>query len=342
MCMDAQRNLGCLAKLQDIKPGDILLFRSSRIPFKSQKVVMFFQMLLSLQRGHFDTIHAAVCVAIEDGQPVIAHSYEYQTSCKSHLGYIRQSLQSMLEFEGKDNPDNKDRSFLVFRYKDLAAALELAKVAGDEKANQHIKWTYTQAARTYFRPAFWGLNENRPISNNKKMPDTAICSQFVINAIKIAEQNRHHRGEKLSHRFTMRSISTPKALESYLYRDVKNFDLLCYPGKNAYWELLSAIRMQLKRIRNRSADALVQQKYQEGIRLYNKVRKQHKHKECKLNYLNKCQQLLKTMMPVLARHTGFSCFGLWNTTSYNIIRDKARQMGVFERDFRVSVGSVIG
>jgi hypothetical protein len=335
--MASPRKLGYLEKFKDLKPGDILLFRPSKKPFKSQETVKFFQILLSLQHGHYDTIHVAVCVAIENGQPVIAHTYEMNTRKDSPRGYFRQPLQAMLDYENGLMEGNGDRPFLVFRPKNQAAAKVVADIAGDEKANCDIKWTYKKAIRTYFRPAFWRLDENRPFKNNKSMPKEAICSQFVINAIKLAEQQRFQKGETILNRITIRSSSTPKALESCLYNDRANYDLLVYPGQNAYWVLMSAIRMQLQRVRKR-CDELAHKKYQDGIALYHKIRKEHKKNDKALNFLDKSLDLLRAIMPILNRHTGFSFFGLCNTASYNKVRDKARQMGIFERDIAADKG----
>jgi hypothetical protein len=332
--MGSPRKIGYIEKFQDLKPGDILLFRPSNTVFSSQNTVMFFQKLLSLEHGHYDTTHVAICVAMEDGQPVIAHSYETISKGKIWRGYIRQPLQQMLKDEDGLIEGNYERPFLVFRPRDPKAAEVTAKFAGDEKANRHIQWTYAKAIRTYFRPAFWRLDEDRPMKCNKTIPDEAICSQFVISMIKLAEQKRYKEGDKLVNRLTIRSSSTPKALEACLYRDKNHYDLLCYPGKNAYWILMSAIRMQLSRIKKRSdGDDLPRQKYLDGIKQYNNIRKKHKKNESALNHLDKSIELLRIMMPILNRHTGFSFFGLWNTTSYNLIRDKARKMGIFEREY---------
>lgn len=334
--MGSPRKVGCISDIKDVKPGDILLFRPSKTLFPSHNTIIFFQSLLSLDHGHYDTIHVAICVGNEGGNPIIAHSYELAKDGKiAKRGYVKQSLQEMFDHEGKVISGNDDRPFLLFRPKDRAAAKETAKVAGDEQANQHIEWTYYQAIRTFFRPAFWGLDPDRPMLNNKSMPEAAICSQFVISAIKLAEQNRNNRKEVFLDRINIRESSTPKALEACLYNDVNNYDLFCYPGKRAYKDLRKEIIAQLKRILTReSTDPLAKNKYLDGIRQYKKVRASHKNPANNQNRLDRCLDLLSTMLPILNRHTGFSWFGLANTTSYNHVVAAARKMGIFERDIK--------
>lgn len=317
----------------DLKPGDILLFRSSPTPFTCQKMIMFFQGLLSLSHGHSDTTHAAVCVDNDEKKgPIIAHSYEMGDQC----GYIRQPLSEMQAAEENSLEGNGDRPFLVFRPKDQYAAKVVAEVAGNQKKNRHIKWTTKQAIKTYFRCAFWSLSEERAMSKTvKTMPKEAICSQFVIRSIKVAEHKRYTEGETIINRLTIRSSSTPKALEACLYKDVNNYDFMVYPGAKPFESLIKAIKTELKAIKARhyTSNEYSQLKRRKVRQHYKALLKKYKYAEFQ-SELDSCLELLSIVMPILNQHAGFGWFGLCNTTSYNSIRDEARKLGIFERDIQ--------
>ncbi len=367
--MTYRRQIGAIEKLADLKPGDILLFRPAKQPFWSNSIIKFFQGALTvldeieqglwlllnlyelsdintLEHGHYDTIHAAVCVAHDEkGEPVIAHSYEVGKHFLAPggkkveipwRGYVRETLQHMFDNEKKLNQVNEERHFLVFRPKNQEAAQAVAAVAGDEKANAHIQWTYSQAAKTWTRPAFWRMATDRPFNKDRKIPDEAICSQFVISAVKVAEAKRlaDAKGElkAIPDRINMQECSTPMALESYLYKDQANYELLVYAGKNAFEDLHKAIMAETDRIeRNDPFGPNSSAKYR-GIRAQcTKIKVWSDSKECKENDFTKALTLLRIVMPMLNKPQNW--YSMFNTTSYNNIKSAARGMGIFEREF---------
>jgi hypothetical protein len=128
MLMSVTRNeeyrsdLGYLAELNDLRAGDILLFRSSIHLARVQYVIMGAQAILKRQKhGHYDTTHVAICIGHENGKAMIAHVTEFSNT----MGFITEPIDHMLTRENKV----QDRSFLVFRAKDKFIADAYAKEA---------------------------------------------------------------------------------------------------------------------------------------------------------------------------------------------------------------------
>lgn len=321
-------------RLQDLKRGDILLFRPSPAMFPCQPWIIRFQSLAWLPDGNDDTTHSAMCVDNDEKTgPVIAHTYQVDEK----WGYFRHTLRVMQEEEAKFHPSNIDRPFLVFRPKNQKAAALAADIAGDEKANKDIQWTTGKLIKPFFRPSFWGLAKDRPFAKEPKtMPSEAICTEFVIKAVKIAEYKRHEAGEKIPDRMCIRSSSSPKALESYLYNDRENYELFVYPGKNPLQKLITNITAELKNIEARhfSCNAHSRVKRQVVALMCEQMAEKYKGADNNVSELDQCLELLSKVMPVLNQHSGFSWFGLRNTASYNVVRDQVRKMGIFERDIQ--------
>lgn len=314
--------------IPELKPGDILIFRPSPNIFPNQKLIIFFQSLLCCLPlgGEDNAIHAAV--KTEDK---IAHMYQVGDQC----GYFHHTLETMQSEEAKFHPDNRDRPFVVFRPKNQKAAKLVANIVSDEKNNSKIKWENTKFVLPLLHPSFWGLSKESLIPNDTKLPSSAICTEFVIEAIKVAECQRNKAGDKIPDRINIRPLSTPKALEAYLYNDKENYDMFVYPGKNPFQKVLNAITAELVRIEKRHYSSNEHSRKKRKRVAFECKRRIHYYAnaEIKLTELEKCLELLNVVMPILNEHSGFNWFGLRNTQSYNAIRHEVSNMGIFERDY---------
>jgi len=256
-------NLPLAVELNNLEPGDILLYRTSKVTDPVQYIIMFMQLFFNEKGGHFDTTHASICVENGDGGPIIAHI--------GPNGYTRHPL---LEYS------NDERAFLVFRLYSKNAREELARVAGSAE-HKHLLWKLLAALGPLCRTA--RLDPEREVSEEPKTIATStFCTQFVIKAMKIAAQNQG--GYAYPH---LRSASSPKSLEAYLHAN-PDYQMFVYLGKQPYQSLKNEIEIQIERIQNPKVNKI----YTEIV---NKIDKDSE----RVNELYKLLLLLKLMLPIL-------------------------------------------
>jgi hypothetical protein len=317
--MKHDKKVGYIQNNKELKPGDIIIFRSPKKIGLIHSVIMFMQSLIRQPRGHYDSTHVAICTEIKNEQPIITHLIGY--------GYKKEPLKTMLDEDGGD------RAFIAYRPVDSIVANRIAVVSGDENKNKNIKWKVAAAISAFARKAF--LAPRRKISNDKQLSQHSFCSKFAIEAIKVATCPRSNLPlESIVNYYpNINSSSTPKALESYLFRD-KNYSMLVAPGKtNPYYLIKQEINAQINRISLRKDEASLK-KYLLLKKSFKEFTEKMKGEE-NIDDLQKAISLLKAMSPILKINTGFN---LSTSTSYKEVRDKARKIGIFTRDIEIDRG----
>jgi hypothetical protein len=254
-------------ELNQVEPGDILLYRTSKDTHPVQYFIMLMQVFFNEKGGHFDTTHAAICIANDDKGPVIAHI--------GPNGYTRHPV---LEY------DTRERAFLIFRLYNKSARETLALVAASDE-HKHLLWKVLSAFGPLFRNA--RLDPKRDIPIEPKTIDTStFCTQFVIKAMKIAAQQ--HNGYAYPH---LRSASSPKSLEAWLHNSPE-YQMLVYLGHEPYIALKEEIQIQLLHIQNPRIE-----------KIYTEIVNKIESNTDKLNDLYKILLLLKIMLPILTVYT---------------------------------------
>lgn len=289
--------------LNELLPGDILLFRCNKDFYLSQVFIKLGQAIFDSAHGHYDTTHTAICLGQGPNGPQIAHVTE-KLDIK---GYINEPLSEMM------TRDKEDRPFLLFRHKDKKIANKIADLAGHkDNSEKKLQWRLSSGMLS--------LPAKLPQKLEEKFDyfSDTICSQFVIETLDLAGATLpiHHN-------------SSPKILESSLYGN-KDFNYFCYSGQNAHERLLQAIEEQLKRIENQNDEKSIA-KYDNASRAFLRVKESFKNGATQ-DAFEKNIALLKTMLPFLKESRGL---GLFKTTSYKAIIEIARYMGIFERDLRI-------
>lgn len=304
-------------ELHHLLPGDLLLFRPSIQTWFMQQIIMLVQALLHNKHGHYDTTHVAICIGHdEQNQPKIAHVTEKH----ERMGFIEEKLEEMF------HRDDGDRPFLVFRPKDPRAAAEIANIAGHpENHNKNMEWKLRTGIKAL-------LTNNSQISPTQEAPllrslsRSTICSQFVIETLKIAAKDKDPENDFQHEYPAIHSTSTPKVLEGYLYKS-KNYSKHCYLGKDGFKNLANEIEKQINRIGERP-DHKSKAKYAlSKVAFHKAIDEVNQHREW--NEMEKSIFLIKIMLPTFRHSTGL---GFFNTTSYSSLLWTARKMGIFERD----------
>ncbi len=303
-----------MKEVAGLDPGDVILIHASISPNFTQKLIMFLQSLIGEAHGNDDITHAAICTKIQDGKPVIAH-----ITGNKIMGYKQEPIDEVFIRDGGD------RAFVVYRPKDQKVANNIASIAGNEKENKSIKWKISVALSAFFRKAT--LNPKRTF-HEKNFSKDSFCSKFVIQAIKIATQHKRDRAlsETLNYYPNIRSSSTTKTLDDYLFND-PNYDMYVYPGSNNPYTLIkNEIQAQIDRISKRTDSnsitkcRLLNTKLIEITKILD---------DADYNNLQKAILLFKSIDSALKIKTTYS---LWDSTSYRIVRDKIRKIGIFEKD----------
>lgn len=286
-----------LNDVTELQPGDILLYRPSRLNYLSQHLIKLLQSFLNYEDGHYDTTHVAIVLRQSDKGPVIAHI--------TGDGY---TIQSMAEY------DDITRPLLIFRLADENARNELAKIAESNQYN-NLQWTSLASPKAFLLSSM--LDPDRSTTQEQKSLSTwTFCSKFVIECMKNAARNRRDKGLLIFEYPDIRSTSTPKALESYLYHS-PYYNLLCYPGPNALEILKQEIINQLSRIQDENQK-------KEAEKIYHDINNNLMNKP--IDDLEKMIILLKSILPVFEKvKTGW-----FENTPQSILINQARTMGIFQ------------
>lgn len=318
---DDTRNLPQLIEnINELKKGDILLFRAPFSELESSLAGKASAMLIQAvsaifskqQHGHYDTTHAAMCVDDTDGVPKIAHLTGHDI-----MGYIVEPLDEAIKRDGGD------RAFLIFRPNDPKLGDALAQEALKEE-HKKLTWSIPTATKALFTVA--KLDPKREITKKDHEAKESFCSQFVIQRLKdTTAENSEWQADYYPN---IRSTSTPKALESWLYENA-NFQLLVYPGnENLYEKIKSLIAAEIARLNSNSdVQFEVKKKVIDSERKFNMITK--KLDNADISNIEKTVALIKTMQALFLTNTGL---GVTKPTSYKNIMDAARQRGIFERD----------
>lgn len=233
---------GYVSDINQLQAGDILLFRTNDGDANLSDAVTHFliksssALLSYTKEGHYDTSHAAICIAgpnQENGQKTqIAHL----TVNEHTSGYLTEPLQDMLVRDG-----GGDRAFLVFRPKDAAVGASIAETAISPD-NKDVKWSANKLPSLYYTRAAQAHDRER--SRDKKIAKESICSTFVVQVIKkgVRRLDEQYAGYDLDIRA---SGSLPKTLEGTLFQS-DNYELLVYAGKeNIYARFKQEIQKQM-------------------------------------------------------------------------------------------------
>lgn len=322
--MPFSRYPGYIQTLDHLKKGDVLMFRAPKKAGFFGHAILFMQSLLSQKHGHYDTTHTAICTGRNrDGKPMIAHVTGHKI-----MRYQHEPLEEMINRDGSGN-----RPFVVYR-PEKKAAQKIADVATDNQ-NKNLKYDPITAAGSLFRIP--SLNPKRKLPAAKKLSTQSFCSRFVVQAIKTAASPKSkdallEKDDELTAYYPhLRSITTPKALEAYLYNDTDRYAMFVYPGKDNPYEVIKReINDQMMRVAKRT-DLASKNK---AAMLRDMLRKTTKTVEREMsdrNSLEKSMYLVKKMTPYLKMNTGFN---MTESASYKSVISKAREMAVFERDIQ--------
>ncbi len=308
-----EKKAGYIERYDDLKPGDILLFRPPKKPGIVQNAIMFLQSLVGQSEGHFDTTHAAICVGKdEQGKAMIAHLTGHNI-----MGWKKEPLGDMIQRDGGE------RAFVVYRPNKPQVADAIAASAGDER-NTSIKWKIPAASGVLFRRA--QLDPARQVSVDKEYAKDSFCSKFVVQAIKIAAISLG----KQFYEFVpnIRSSSTPKSVEAYLYKD-RNYEMLVHCGNtDPYSLMVNEVNAQIARLNGKKDASSIQK----GAILQDKLEAAKNELDSKVNLtpIDKAIHLLKNIKNDLLIETSYNMRS--TTKSYRDVMAKARGIGIFERD----------
>lgn len=297
-----------IESIRQLEAGDVVLFRSIYHKNWGQTIIGYCQSLTSNEHGHYETVHAGICVGHDQNGPKIAH-----VTGGKIFGYAVQNLVDI------NVEDQENRSLLIYRHKDSLIRELIANKAADI-ANQKIKpqWTFTSALQLIF-----------PSANKVTSPDeislSTICSKFTIEILQQVTKN-------CASYLNMHSTSTPKALEAELYKN-PHYDLLVYTGSpdpksdqglDPYLTLKKTMENEIRRLeQNSSNNNYIMQKY---LKVKAAIFKGEQLAQNEKDNLKKAQYLLQEVMPSLAIQTGYS---FSKPTSYNNVAEQARRLGIF-------------
>jgi len=298
------------------------MFLSSRKFKLTHLCIMMVQSLINQEHGHFDTVHAAVCVGHDDhGQPLIAHVVGE--------GYKHEPLANLFKRDGCE------RNYHVFRSNDIEVANKIGEVAASNELSLEAfkpKWKMTAA--------FWSVigsaeapAEALHYNIKRKTPyfsKSSVCSRFVVQSIKNAISLLT---SKESHFPNIPSLCTPKMLEATLFQS-STFSQFCYTGCDPYQAIKETVENQLTRISQQSGKfslskhELLKMRYTQMLKIIDET--DYSHLSIKEISLAKAKTLLNKLTPILKFNTGL---GFVTPTSYKQVKNVARSIGIYERDF---------
>lgn len=322
-----------VADLEDLQPGDIILFRPplQDVPL-SIKLIGYVQALLNQQDGHYDTTHAAVVTKASVGIPIkgVAEDgtpYELSNPRVRIKHVMNDGLKSYTLT--RDNEAEFTPNYIIFRPKDPEMQVQIAKTTKEFAKNKEFTWKIS-AAITAFKNAVIGAKD----TENKDVATATICSGFVTDIIKEASKNNSEYSPKIP------ALSLPKVLEAELYKN-PNYEMLSYTGKdNAYVIINNIIHAQQTRMREdltkllTSSSAADQEK---AARINEKLTDMEKALKAidqdpsfaKANDMEKAIRLVKDFKPILKFNTGY---GFKDARSYHALSKAAQRIGIHDRE----------
>lgn len=297
-----------LNNIDQLTTGDIILFRSVYYKTLAQNLIGVYQSLTSYNHGHYETVHAGICVGHDKNGPIIAH-----VNGGKHFSYVKQPLiDSNIE-------DHESRPLLVYRHHDDEIRDLIATQANNISQSKKVpKWTFSSAFKLIF-PGTGKLHTPDEISLS------TFCSKFVIEVVQQVTKNT-------TSYLNMNPVSSPKALEAELYNN-PHYDLLIYTGNpiaqsrqgiDPYQALKNTISDELNRLSQQLNNKSVAAKYQQvKAALFRSENFAQHQTDSLLNAKN----LLNEVMPTLQVNTGFN---LRTPTSFNNVATQARKLGIFK------------
>jgi hypothetical protein len=324
--LSSGKKLGYVPDIDELKAGDILLFRT---PFPeldppgdvlgkiTRKGIQMTGALLNYKAGgHYDTTHAGICVGHDkDGHALMAHLTGHDV-----MGYKKEPLMDMLIRDGGD------RAFAIFRPQSEMMCDRITRIA-TQPGSEKIKWSRAEAAKMFIK--FPSLTPDREKKPEKELDEASFCSKFVVQVIKNASREGD---EEKKQEFTQYDVdilsgaSTPKHVEGELYHN-PNYEVLIYTGRVSILQLMVCkINEELERINStvkEGTDGF------EKLRLCNKkfiLANELLAGITNYNDLDRALMLLKIMLPLLNINTGM---GLTNSTAYSNLVSYARERGIY-------------
>lgn len=301
------KKIKLLNTIDELAVGDVVLFRSVYHKNLPQRLIGYYQSLTSYKHGHYDTVHAGICVGHNVKGPVIAH-----VTGGKYFSYAKQALvDTNLE-------DQENRSLVVYRHKDQTIREVIAaKAAAIDNELKKPKWTFSSAVKLLFT----NTQQDTPAD---AISASTICSKFTIEILKQATKNS---GAYLK----MHANSSPKALEAELFNN-PHYDLYIHTGHpdatskqglDPYLTLKTTVENELNRLGQQQDNKYVEKKYLEvKAALFRNVQ----FAETESDALTKAQHLLNEVMPALQINTGY---GFSTPTSYKNVAEQARKLGLF-------------
>ncbi len=292
-----------------LKAGDVVLFRSIYHKNWGQTFIGYYQSLTNNKHGHYETVHAGICVGHDQRGPKIAH-----VTGGKIFGYAVQNLADI------NAEDQENRSLLVYRHKDAQLCEIIAKKAADiAKQNQKPQWTFSSAFKLLFTNS---MSATAP----GEISLSTVCSKFTIEILQQVTKNS-------ASYLNIHATSTPKALEAELFKN-QHYDLFIYTGSpdpksnhglDPYATLKKTITEELNRLeQNKNNSQYVMNKYlQVKAALFRGDQFAHDEQDD----LKKAHHLLREVMPELAINTGYN---FSKPTSYKNVADQARRLGIFK------------
>lgn len=303
-----KKSMKLMNSTKQLVAGDVVLFRSIYHKNLGQTLIGYYQSLTQNKHGHYETVHAGICVGHDENGPRIAH-----VTGGKIFGYAVQNLADI------NAEDQENRSLLVYRHYDSTYRELIAKkAAAVAEQKQRPAWTFSSALKLLY-------TDSTKATTADEISLSTICSKFTIEILQQVTKNS-------TSYVNIHSTSTPKALEAELHKN-QNYDLFIYTGSpdpksnlglNPYLTLKKTVEDELTRLaQNKDNNSYVMQKYLEVKAALFKCDQFVKEET---DELNKAQHLLREVMPKLAVNTGM---GLFKPTSYKNVAEQARKLGIF-------------
>lgn len=310
------KKLGYVANINELKAGDILLFRK---PFSAldksgcmnkfnRAQIMLAGAFFNQENGHYDTTHAGICVGIDSkGNVLIAHLTGHEI-----MGYKKEPLKDMLQRDGGD------RAFVIYRPRSFVMSQAVTTIASDE-ANQSIRWDKIAALSMFVK--FPKLRTAKEKKVTKKLSRASFCSKFVSQVIKKAARESYLIDE---YDDNMPSAVMPKHIEGKLYSH-PYYDALLYTGNTNIFELMiNRIREELGRVSKEVTQKedwarIITHRILEMTILFLRSEK-------KMHDLDRTLILLKVIVPVLNMNIESE---LTDSNAYTNLIQYARERGIF-------------
>lgn len=302
------KTIQLLNSTTQLAAGDVVLFRSVYHKNLGQTLISYYQSFTTNKHGHYETVHAGICVGHDKKGPIVAH-----VTGGKIFGYALQHLSDI------NTEDKENRPLLVYRHQDkLIRELIANKAANIANKKQKPQWTFATALKLLF------TNSNNMIKPGEISLST-VCSKFTIEILQQVTKNS-------ASYLRMHPTSTPKALEAELFNN-PYYDLLIYTGSpdptsnqglDPYLTLKNTVETELNRLgQQKKNNKWIEHKY---LQVKAALFRSTEFAEKEQDVLYKAQHLLQEVMPELEKHTGY---GFRKPTSYQNVAQQARKLGIF-------------